>query len=146
MPLVNLESKAEQAGKAYLDGLGTITAQVLTGKSSEDKEPPLVIIEANNSEEEEPEFSGNFWVEYSVTIKSLATVDVDGVDPKAADETLIDLVFSAFTVSDLAAQLTAALDDFTCQGLKSFKVKSSQEGNCWVNTLTFMALCCPSDL
>lgn len=142
----NVESKLEQAAVTYLNALAVPpTAQIVTGKASADKPLPLVVCEASAATEDPP-FTGNYWIDFSAIVKTSATVDTDGVDPKPADDLLVGIVFNAFQASDLAAQLSASLPDFTCIGVKDYAQDSTFTGNAWENTIKFRAWCCGSTL
>lgn len=148
MSTANNSSKLEQAAVAYLTALGTITADmatITTGKSSVDKSAPIVICEAEDGPED-MEGTGNYWLSFTAIIKTPAAIDADGVAVKPEDETLIGIVFDAFQVDDLAVQLSAALADFTCLIVKEFTQESGQNGDAWVNTIGFKALCAGSDM
>lgn len=120
-----LNDKAE-AALAQLVTPAAESAQVVTGKSATDKEaPPIVICSATAEDQEDPKGSGNFFVACSVAIKTQAIPNEDGTgapdaDPadlaaavKSDNQELVAAVFGVVMVADLAAKLSAAVDDFT---------------------------------
>lgn len=127
MSLFLLADKSEEALVALVLAIPTLntvagtTLQVLPGKNSEDKlKAPIVVCSAELEEMEDPHFTGNYWVNAMVAIKTEAVTNPDGTDPAATDadtkeesQSLVELIFTALQVDDLAAQLTAAVDDFT---------------------------------
>lgn len=79
------------------------TAEVFTGYEDETQTHPCVVCVANSATEE-PQESGNFFIEISVSVKG----QIDD-DPNLDNhETLLSLVNNALLVDDLAAQLSVA--------------------------------------
>lgn len=111
-----------------------VGANVVDGKNSAEKTAPYVGCEAANAEED-PMGSGNFMVDAMVTVKYIAAVDSDGVDPKPAADTLSANVFAVLETDTLAADLSAAIANFTVFGFMEGKqVSSEEDGDCWVET------------
>jgi hypothetical protein len=146
--------------------------QILTGKSSQEKlAPPIIVCSAEETGDEEPIHWGNFWVGAAVEIKCAAvfaerrarflrpSVPVgpprDG--PKDADQDLVSAVFTAIRVDNLAARLNVIGQDmdFTVfPGSVIFEATvRSREGASgagkdflWVDRLAFRCLACGSAL
>lgn len=145
----NLLSKSELAGATYGATILTaaeLTANIVTGEATDDKAAPAVGFVADNSPEEDPPFSGNFWVGYSVKVRSIAAIDADGVDPKTAHDLLSATIFDAFQSDDITTQLTDAQSGFTVQGVVYDGLDNNPSGDCLESILKMRLYCCASDL
>lgn len=147
-PYSNLASKLEQAGSTFAATFVPIGTGVFTGQSTDTKTPPLVICEADeNTAEEEPQFTGNYWMDFSVSVVTMAPTDADGVSPKPANDSLVATVFDKFNASNIAAVLSAqGIADFTCIAMIPRGPQFETDGSAWKNTFHFRAYCCPSTL
>lgn len=148
--------KVREALKALILDSEVGTRNVFEAKSSSDKTAPCVLCGAENAVED-PAGTGNFWVDAVVMVKSVMAPDVAAmvppadppavVDPKPASDEITLAVFQLLEVDDLAARLTAILEDFTVMGLgegKSFE--EGAEEDCWVEVWRRRIYCCASDL
>ena len=71
-------------------------AQVTTGKSATDKDPPPVIIcSAQVEEMEDPRGSGNFFANCSVAIKSSGVPNEEGTAPADSDPAALEAMVKA---------------------------------------------------
>lgn len=146
-PYSNLASKLEQAAVAYATPLLPDGTNFTTGQSATVKVPPLIVCAADlETAEEEPQFTGNYWLDFSVDVKVMAPTDADGVLQKPANDLLVAQTFDAFSSTSLAAQLSAAGTDFTCFAMLPRGPNFRIEGDAWINTLNFRAYCCASTL
>jgi hypothetical protein len=157
-----LVDRCEEAFAAVIEpavtALGAVfdgeTAQVVTGKNSDDKNLPIVICSADGgSAEEETVGTGNYFLDVEIMVKHRAIENPHGNDPsddpKESSQALVDAVASALEDTDLAANLTAAVDDFTVFPAGVFR-KSPASGQddegFWINQFNYRVLCCASDL
>jgi hypothetical protein len=160
-PYSNLESKVEQAclaliqaQQAALHAAGDTTLDGInfyTGQSSEDmKLAPnngAVIMSAVNSNEEEPQFSGNWFIDVSVGVIGKGIEDdSDEADPKPAYDALVATVFDLFNCSNLAALLTTYGTALSVQGFIPQGVTFNVDGITWHNELNVRVLASPSAL
>lgn len=139
--------------------------QVVTGKSAAVKMvPPVIICAAEADGQEDPFRSGNFFVNGSVAIKTLAVPDEDGVESsksnaqssadleaavKSDSQDLVASVFGAVCVADLAEQLTAAVPDLTVfPGSVQFGAPESGRDakGIWNDVIHFRCYACGSRL
>ncbi len=149
--------KTRLAGIAYLSGVVPAllavppTAKIFNGKSSQDKTAPCIIVDAIDAQEDPPN-TGNFWVILQVSVKSIGADDPAGRDQaagdeKAASDTLTADVFQALDQDDLAAQLSAALPNYTVQGLGEHNApEEAIDGDCWAEIWQRRIYCAGSDL
>lgn len=137
----DLLSKAEQAGVALVNTLSSPPANLFTGQESIDKQAPCVIVEARDTIEEDPPLTGNYWIELEIAVKSMAPTDSDGVDPKAANDALVQEIFDLFSTDQTAAGLNNATVDFGCQAVLPGGHSCVMDGDAWVNTLRIRVYC-----
>lgn len=145
----NLLSKAEQALVAVIvAGLGSSgSGNVFTGKASGDKSAPCVICACDAAIEEDPPYSGNYWVDAAVIVKYIAGREADEVDPKANADVTLATVVDIVNDSALAGSLSsAAVTGFTCFGTVPNGMESNQEEDHWQDTFRLRLYCCPSDI
>jgi hypothetical protein len=141
-----------EALKAIMDAVPDLAFNVYTGKNNEDKEGPCLILDADGEGDEDPPFTGNFWVTYSVEYRNSAIPDEevtgeDSATQKTTDQESWTLICNTLIVDDLPAQMSAAVADFTVQGLAGFGAPTrSQQDAYWSDKFTFRALCCASTL
>lgn len=147
-PYSNLASKLEQAAAVLAAASAGANATVFTGQSDLDKDAPCIICAADQeTAEEDPPFTGNFWIDLEIQVKGIAAIDADGLAPKAAYDTLVATTFDTFSATALLANLNGAgIADFTCQGFVPKGPGFRTEEDAWVNTLSFRIYCCASTL
>lgn len=151
--------KAEEALAALVLAIPTLntvagtTVQVVTGKNAGDKDQaPLVVCSAEAEDTDDPPFTGNYWINGMIAIKTPAVTNEDGTEPtktdddqKAENQSLLALIWAALQVDDLAAQLTAAVGDFTVfpASVQFGGPKGGRdEHGLWVDTLPVRFLAC----
>lgn len=101
----NLGSKIESAAVLLAeDQTFTATPNFYKGRGSDDKEGPAVIFKAI-VENEEPLFTGNFYVTLEAVVRSVAA------DGETAHNILAGEIHNMLALDDLAAQLTAKVDN-----------------------------------
>ena len=152
-----ISDKVETALAAMVAAVAT-EAQVVTGKSAEDKQaPPMVICSAEVDGNDDPYGTGNYFVNGTVAIKSAAVPNEDGsgdaagqeASLKAANQALVDAVFRVLQVDDLAEQLAAAVSDLTVfPGSVQFGAPESgrDEKGFWIDVLHFRCYACGAGL
>jgi hypothetical protein len=136
-------------------------AQVVTGKSAVDKQaPPVVVCSAEAQDMDDPPGSGNYFLNGSVAIKSAAVPNEDGTvaaedlanveaDIKAANQELVEGVFKAVQVDDLAERLSDEVDGLTVfPGSVQFGAPESgrDEKGFWIDVVHFRCYACASEL
>lgn len=152
----NLNDAAEIAFAAYLTtivgGSAGGNCSVFTGKNADIKTVPCVICASDGAEDQEdPKFSGNYWIDMSVIVKSPASQDIDAqgaeVDPKAPDVALVDQVLNALQVTNLD-QLVNTPDFFIFNTgyLFSSPKTGRDENGIWVSELPIRIYCCGRSL
>ena len=126
-------------------------AEISTGKAATDKDRlPIVICAAEGGEHEEtPIGTGNFWVEFAISIRHRANPDPTGQDPtddpKASDQALVGAIRDALRSDSLQTQLNAAVADFyVFQGSLQWKTDTSAQDplGTWVTTFQGRCYCC----
>lgn len=157
-----LSDRCEEAFVAVIEpavtALGQIfdgaAAQVVPGKHSEDKGLPIVICSADGgSAEEDVIGTGNYWLDVEIMVKHRAVInpelDDPSDDPKDSSQTLIEAVTSVIEDTDLAADLSSAVDDFTVFPAGVFRKSPSSgqdDDGIWINQFNYRVLCCASSL
>ena len=116
------------------------TVRVFHGQSGDSTTRPCIVIYAKTGEEF-PLNSGNNWVSVSVMVKSSADIETEETHKERANA-----IFDFLTIDDLAEQLTAQLDDFTCFGYRAMNKANSTEDNSFTTELSFEVLACQMDL
>jgi hypothetical protein len=145
-PYSNLFSKCEQAFASLVLSKAPMLS-VFPGQSSAIKMAPCTIAYAENSSEEDPMDSGNYWVNAQVEICYPAPVDADGVDPKPANDFMVQTVMDILQSTTLAADLRAQnITDFTAQGIRARNQGFHISEDLWVNVWSCQVLCCASTL
>lgn len=149
-----LVDRCEEAFAALLTAPVGALAQVATGKNFEDKTIPIVICAVDSSAvEEDPKGTGNFWLNWSVAIKTRAIKNATATNPadapKDTSQTLVSLVMTTLMVDNLPALLSAAVTDFTAfpNGVLFNSPSSGKdEHGIWIDELSGRIYCCPSTL
>jgi len=145
-PFSDLFSKAEQAGVALISANAVGTPNVFAGLAYLDKDAPCVICVAEGPSEEEPPFTGNYWLTLNILVKSKAAAD-DGIDPRPAHELLVATVFDLFLSATLPADLNAmGVVDFSVQGFMPGPMDFAVEEDLWISSLRMRIYCCASTL
>lgn len=123
---------------------------VVTSGEITDKTLPLVgAMAEDDSAEEDPKGSGNFWVSCTVTVRTRAVKNQTGdADPAIASDALVSAVHRTLLVDDLAAQLSAAATSFTVfpASITFHTPTNTQDGDAWISDLKMRLLCCASDI
>lgn len=144
MSYSDLFSKLEQAAA----GLALSKAPQYTvtpGQSNPTLDCPYAVVFAQNSGEEDPQHSGNFWAEFQLEVHFNAPTDTDGVNPKAANDLMVQTLFDIFMSTTLFADLNGvAISDFTAMGVRNRNTGFHIVGDEWVNILSLQILCCPT--
>jgi hypothetical protein len=149
-----LIDRCEDAFAAVLAAPVGSLAEVATGKSYTDKTLPVVICAGDGGGvEEDPKGTGNFWLNFTVSIKTLAVADAEGTNPadnpKTTGQAIVSAVMAALMVDNLPALLSAAVADFTVfpNGV-IFESPSSgkDEQGAWVDQLSMRVYCCASTI
>lgn len=146
-PYSDLAAKLELASTTFLKTKSLSTENIYEGQDSEDKQAPAVISYAEGPGEEDPPFTGNFWLDLQVIVKYVFSIDADGVDPKPLNDALVAAVFDAMLQIDLPTQLNAqAIPDFTCFTAQPLGQETSVEGSVRTNALKLRVYSCAASL
>jgi hypothetical protein len=142
-PFSLLQNKHATAMKSVLDGVSSTNrggATVYIGLAG-DVELSLPRIECEaEAAEEYPEFTGNFWVTTRVRVLSDANESI------TVHESRVGYVYDQIWSGALAADLSAALADYFCFGIRNRRILNSEkEDRHFVTAFEFEALCCPAD-
>lgn len=142
-----LNAKTELVLAAYLTGLNL--PNVISDESSQDKTPPEIVCGAKTANEEPP-FSGNYWVDFEIETISMFTTPDDESDPKVAHDALAESVFNALADTTLPAKLTAAAAvaglPWTCMGMEELRQESLPMADSWHTSVMGRLYCCGSAL
>ncbi len=102
---------------------------------------PRVVLSADDCSEFVP-YTGNYRGTLDVTVEASAFDTTD-----QAFDTIVKEVFEKFAVSDLAAQLSAALSPFNCFDARAMSTAHRiKEGANWQSTLNIDVHFCSADL
>lgn len=146
-PWSSLQNKAERALKAIVtdDILAADrgNATPYLGFSGDiEITLPAIICTFDESLEEEPADSGNFWLMGGVEIWSDADTDSTG----EAHAAIVGAVYDQIWYDTLADRLSAKVSDFTCFGIRNRRVQAQvKEEKRLVTEIRFEALCAPQD-
>lgn len=153
--MTSLIDRCEEAFVAVLTAPVGALATVVTSDEYNGKSLPVIICACDGSGfEDDPKGSGNFFLNWTITIKTRAvqnfTATAPADNPKTTSQTLIELVLEKLMVDDLADQLTAAVADFTAfpAGLFFNAPTSGQDetGAFWIHEISGRVYCCPSEI
>lgn len=144
---MNLTDKLESAFVSVLQS-AIPGVQIVTGKNATVKGVPIIICWADGQGEEDPPFSGNYWLNGAVEIKGHAGPVKNSAAAKVAQQDLHGLVYDALRVTDIAEQLTAGVADFTVfpnAVLFDAPVSGNDDAGVWTDAFPFRVYCCPTD-
>lgn len=142
-----LLSSVESAFSSLITAAIGSQANVYTGKASTNKVLPCVICIADGEEQEDPPFTGNYWVSVEIQVKYHADTAPGLSDPKVADLTLVRNVFNAVKVSNLDALLNGQGQNLTVfpNGFFFSSQKAGQdEMGAWADVQPIKLYCCAS--
>ena len=94
---------------AYFETNGAV--QIVKGRDPQEQERPCIVAEVTNSVEE-PQGTGNYWVDLRLRVLSEADQQEPFDDKVGAHEALCDAVLGGFKRDDIHDLLTAAEEDF----------------------------------
>lgn len=135
-----LEKKAEQALKSYLAEQDELTtANIYEGQSNGDKETPCVIVEASQGEEY-PAYTGNYWVDVSVIVRSAAAGDA------GEHESLVGNVRAYLQIPTLETELNDRVNLFGVSAFQFNGIQSGEVGDQYESAYQLRILCCESNL
>lgn len=135
-----LEKKAEQALKLYLLEQDELTAaNIYEGQSNGDKSTPCVIVEASQGEEY-PAYSGHYWTDVAVIVRSSASEDT------GEHESLTGNVRAYLARPTLEASLNERVDLFGVSAIQFAGIQSGEVGDQYESTYRLRLLCCESNL
>lgn len=123
---------------------------IFPGESDEEKAEQCIVCAADDSDEEMPIGSGNFFHPVNIEVRTPANLltpseESSGeVSAKDKHDALAAVVYAAMNWDNLPALLTAEEDDFTCFGVIDRRPTRQQEEDIFSSGITFRALCCPS--
>lgn len=123
---------------------------VVPGKDAGDRQGYMVTIVCEAGEEQLRD-TGNFWVDTIIDVQCPVRGDVGAATtPHAHDLNLLSAIHNAVYVTDLEAQLTAAVTEFTVfnssvQRGASIRARDEEGGN-WHDQIRLRFLACASDL
>lgn len=149
---------ATAAAHSYTDAEGNSNAvPVYCGKASPVKSLPNVRCEASGAGDEDPPFSGNFWVDAVVMVRYIARQNPNGTDPNAADPKTAEKLLSSAIANVLADDgLAAALNAaalaaglaFTAYSpiIRGAQQTSAEPEGAWVDEFPLRVYCCASTL
>lgn len=140
--MAELCEKLEEAMQSVVTGLALSGVASLTGSDDATKTSPNVICRANVSEPDGPAFSGNYTLSAEAEVNSQA-----GDDSLATHRTRVAAVFDAFQDDGLIGTLSAAVSDFTVQGIVNQGYdKGQQEDTQWSDRILLDVYCCGTDI
>lgn len=148
-PYSDVLSKLEAALAALISALtldgarGTepVSVAVRTGLEDDEALLPRVTCQAEEATEEAVKDTGNDRVRAWVHIHSHS-----GDETLAVHRARVATVIDALRMDDIAAQLTAAVDDFYCFDVQFIGPQHDPSGNTFHTALELSVVCCPSDL
>jgi hypothetical protein len=129
---------------AYFEANGAV--QIVKGRDPQEQERPCIVVEVTNTVEE-PQGTGNFWVDVRVRVLAEADQQEPFDDPAGAHEGLCQAVIGGLSRDDLHTLLSEAEADFyVWDGIidngadPSVKGRSYEEGHLW------RIYCCARDM
>ena len=131
---MSLKAKVEQALAAVLDA-ADLSADVFLGFDSDEQTRPCVACVAEQGDEH-PGDSGNYWFQCRVTVKSNADRQ-DAEDPAADHAARVAEVDAALNIAELPAELSDAVEDFHCLGVRGRKWAADPQGRSFTDTYLF---------
>lgn len=137
-----LGSKTEEAAVIVAAAVTyAVTPNIYKGRDDASKTAPCVIFSASVAEEE-PMGTGNFFVELTAKVKSIAE------NGESAHNVLASEIGDMMSDDGLAASLSAAaVTNFHCfAALEMSGSDPEAEGDCLVETITRRLYCCARDL
>lgn len=134
-------SKAEEAMKSVVDGLGLTGVTVNTGMDDTTLEAPYVVCSASGAEEEVVRHTGILRVNCSIRVCSLADAE-----DLATHRTRVATVFDALRYSDVADTLSAAASDFHVFESSESGRESVTEDRKIMDILNLDLVCCGSSI
>lgn len=143
----DLLNEVEQAMALMTAAAIGAEANVYAGKSSGEKKLPCVICEALGEAEEDPKYSGNYWVMARWRIKATAATEANGVDPSLADIQLVSDVSALIRVNNLDTALNAqgrVLTVFPNGFIIGSPERQQDELGAWEDILPVRLYCCNS--
>jgi hypothetical protein len=138
-PWYDLQSKLEASVKSLVDALG-LGATVNTGIDDDALTLPAVIIIAETGEEF-PLNTGNY--KMRTTIRCRSNADDTTL---AAHRTFAATVFDSIKTDTLAADLSAAVPDFTAIGINEAVLTQTRQDRSWVSEMAVQVYCCAMSL
>lgn len=126
--------------KALVDAAAISGLTVNTGIDDDTLTLPAAIIIAEQGEEY-PLYTGNYRMRFTVRVRSNSDDTT-----LAAHRALAAQVFDLIKIDSLAADLSAAADDFTCIGVGAATLAQTREDRSWVSEMSVAAYCCPQEL
>lgn len=149
---MNLEGKLEQAFKAFLDADSTIAdagLTVFTGVDHEELVLPCIVCHCQGGEET-PMDTGNHMMMVFIHVKTkLDASDPDNPteDRTAKHNTNVQTLRTALNIDDLAAQLSALVDDFYAfHPVITGPTQNDVDGRMARTTKQYQVYCCAADL
>lgn len=151
--------KIEQSGVAYLTANGAslpdtlkISAgvyRIFPGESDSVKDAQCILWIMDTAQEEFPEKSGNRYsivrVELHTPVRIAAPGETD-VDALEDHEEAVTALEQLLLVDDLAAQLSAAIANFTVMGILDRQPIEEETDDYWMNGYEFRIYSCPSSV
>lgn len=131
---MSLKSKVENALAGVLDA-ADLSADVFLGFDSDEQTRPCVACVAEQGDEH-PADTGNYWFQCRVTVKSNADRQ-EAEDPAADHAALVSEVNDALNIEELAAELSDAVEDFHCLGVRGRKWAADPQGRSFTDTYIF---------
>lgn len=151
-PYSDLQGKAEAALAAVIQTALTLagdTTPIYAGLGTVAEMAVPRVIASADAGPENYEGTGNFWLGFTAEIISEQDPDNDetAAAQLVAHRLIVARVCDAIKTATLAADLTAAVDDFTCQTVQEFSMPNQTAQDRQISTsMSFSGLCCPSDL
>ena len=155
---MELAVKAESALATYLASFSTwpdslltapdaTTYSIFAGEAETEKTGQSIICYVNGDLAEEPTYSGNFWADVVVELKTPVTADAAATTTSLGNHQLAATVLEPLILaSDLSSQLEALVADFTVFGLLDRQPIRERTPEYWLTGWKFRLYCCSSEL
>jgi len=118
---------------------------ILDGGTNPVIDAPYAVVYAENTGEEDPPNTGNYWANFQCEIYYNAPTDTDGVNPKAGFDLMTATIFDVLQNTNFPFTLNGlGVTDFTAQGIRQRNTGFHIVGDQWVNVWSAQIICCPS--
>ncbi len=122
------------------------TDLILPGESDEDKTDQCVLCVADDSDQEDPPNTGNKWNTVKIELRTPIQQKTDSVDALATHKAAAEVLETICLASDLDAQLSAAVSDFTVFGIMDRLPLREETPNFWSSGYSIRVYSCAKTL